>query len=253
MTLLAVRNLTKTYTGRDGSFTADRDISFSLEKGESAGILGLSGCGKSTLAKMIMGMVPPTSGTILFRDQPVDWRNEAACKTYYGSVQMVFQEALSSFHPLYTVGRSVMKALENYGVAPAAAAERAAAAFAAVGLTEAHLHKRPAELSGGEGQRAGIARALALRPELIVCDEVSSALDTLSQEQVAQVLQKVRRQGTALLLNSHDIAFLERLCDRLLVMDAGCIVEEGKTEAILRHPAVPRTQSLIRMAARLTL
>ena len=86
-----------------------------------------------------------------------------------------------------------------------------------------------------------------------MCDEVSSALDTLSQEQVAQVLQKVRRQGTALLLISHDIAFLERLCDRLLVMDAGCIVEEGKTEAILRHPAAPRTQSLIRMAARLTL
>ena len=153
MTLLAVRNLTKTYTGRDGSFTADRDISFSLEKGESVGILGLSGCGKSTLAKMIMGMVPPTSSTIPFRDQPVDWRNEAACKTYYGSVQMVFQDALSSFHPLYTVGRSVMKALENYGVAPAAAAERAAAAFAAGGLTEAAGRYRP-----GPGPAAGTHR-----------------------------------------------------------------------------------------------
>ena len=253
MTLPAVQNLTKVYTGRDGAFTADKDISFSLESGESVGVLGLSGCGKSTLARMIMGMVMPTSGTVLFRDKPVDWRSEAACKAYYGKVQMVFQDALSSFHPLYTVGRSVTKALENYGVAPAEAAERAAAAFAAVGLTEGHLHKHPAELSGGEGQRAGIARALALRPELIVCDEVSSALDTLSQEQLTRVLQQVRRQGTALLLISHDIAFLEQLCDRLLVMDAGRIVEAGKTEEILRHPAAPRTRSLIRMAARLTL
>ena len=133
MTLLAVQNLTKVYTGRDGAFTADKDISFSLESGESVGVLGLSGCGKSTLARMIMGMVMPTSGTVLFRDKPVDWRSEAACKAYYGKVQMVFQDALSSFHPLYTVGRSVTKALENYGVAPAEAAERAAAAFAAVG------------------------------------------------------------------------------------------------------------------------
>ncbi|XOQ53095.1 MAG: hypothetical protein ACFWT7_06915 [Succiniclasticum sp.] len=253
MVLLEARNLTKVYGRGPKAVVADQDISFALPRGSSLGILGRSGCGKSTLARLLMGIEPATAGTVLWQGEPVHWQDGAARKAYYRKVQLVFQDALASFHPLYTVGMSLRTALRNYGASREEAERRAVEAFAAVGLPPSLLDKRPAELSGGEGQRAGIARAMSLEPDVILCDEISSALDALSQKQVEMALQSLRARGTALLLISHDISFLGRLCDELLVLQQGRVVERGPAAQILQHPQAAETRFLLEQAFLLSL
>ena len=237
-TLLEAEHLTKIFTQRGKeSFKAVDDVSFTLKPGETLGIVGESGSGKSTLAKMITRLTDITEGTLKFEGKDITRLKHNQLKDVYGNIQMVFQNPVGSFDPRRTLGDGIGESLRNRGMKKADIEKRVAELLEQCGLSSEFAKRYPHEVSGGQCQRAAIARALAIAPRLLICDEITSALDVTVQKEILELLNALRtRQGRGLsiLFICHDISLVQQFCDRVLVMYHGEIVEEGTPDEVVR-------------------
>jgi len=234
----------------EAPFRAVGGISFTVGRGESVGLVGESGCGKSTTSMMIMRLIDKTAGKIEFDGEDIGAipAREFATLPARKRIQMVFQDPTDSLNPRYTAARAIADPLIRLGNARGAAALRARCEELAVevGLPVDLLDRFPHQLSGGQKARVGIARAIALRPELVILDEPTAALDVSVQAVVLNLLDDLKaRLGMSYLFVSHDLHVVRLLCDRVIVMRAGEIVEEGSSEAVLDAPRTAYTRELI--------
>ena len=222
-------------------------VSFDIRRGETFGLVGESGCGKSTLGRTILGLYRPTSGSVLFDGEPLAAAKGRALKQLRRRMQLIFQDPSASLNPRRTVQEILSEPFIIHGVgARSDRAARIRELMDQVGLSPYHLSRYPHELSGGQKQRLGIARALALKPELIVCDEAVSALDVSIQAQVINLLQDLQGEyGLTYLFISHNLSVVHHISDRVGVMYLGRIVEFGSHEQIYREAFHPYTQALI--------
>ena len=229
------------------------DVSFTLQAGRTVGVVGESGSGKSTLARLVMALETPSAGRVVFEGRDLHALPPDDLRSARRDFQMVFQDPYSSLDPRMTVARTVAEPLEQLAHVPRAERrERAASMLDAVGLNAAtDLDKVPHEFSGGQRQRIAIARALVTQPKLIVADEPVSALDVSVQAQVLNLMQDLQdRFGLAYLFISHDLAVVSLMCDELLVLEHGRVVERGDTDAVLRAPSDPYTRRLVEAVPR---
>ncbi|MFE0757914.1 ABC transporter ATP-binding protein [Inquilinus sp. NPDC058860] len=249
--LLSVERLAKQYpvTGRRGeTLHAVDGVGFTLAAGRTLGIVGESGCGKSTTAKLVLGMIPATSGRIAFAGEPVTAVRDARWRDQRRSMQMVYQDPMAALDRRLTVGEQVLEPLAIHGLeaGDAARRDRALSLFDAVGLRRELFGRYPHELSGGQRQRVVIARALILDPKLVVCDEAVSALDVSVAAQVINLLQDLQaRSGIAYLFISHDLKVVRQVADEVAVMYLGRIVEQGRPDQLFHAPAHPYTEALV--------
>ncbi|QJQ95536.1 MULTISPECIES: ABC transporter ATP-binding protein [Halomonadaceae] len=251
--LLIANKLKKHFPVRSKAFTSRKmvraveGISFSIDKGETVGIVGESGCGKSTTARLIMGLVSADDGELIFDGDPVGCRGGLSWEKYRRQVQMVFQDSYSSLNPRLSVEDSVAFGPQSNGIKAHEAIEKSHILLRKVGLNVGLYSRRfPHELSGGQRQRVNIARALALKPRLLILDEAVSALDKSVEAQVLNLLVELKNtlQLTYLFI-SHDLNVIYYICDRVLVMYLGEIVEIGPVEDIYRNPRHPYTRALL--------
>lgn len=243
--VLSVRNLVKHYGGQDTAPVVN-DVSFDLSAGEALGIVGESGSGKTTVAKIVLGLVEPDDGTVVIEGQP--WSNvaESLRRPQRSTMQLIAQDAFSSFDPRYTVGKIVGESLDVTGLRGSERRERIVEVLESVRLGGDFLNRYPRELSGGQRQRVAIARAFAPRPRLLIADEPVSALDVSVQAQVLDLLAELQAEtGTSLLFISHDLGVVHHLTDRVLVMKDGRIVESGDVSKVFSAPRHGYTRSLI--------
>ena len=247
-TVLEVRNLTKTFPKRGSreALEAVADVSFRIEPGECLAVIGGSGSGKTTVAKMITRLLPADSGQIFLMGEEITHAKGKALRTIYRKMQMVFQTPAESFDPRRTLGESAAESLCNQGIGKAEAASRVQELFLRCGLPEEYLMRYPHEVSGGQCQRAAIARAAVLHPALLILDEATSALDMTVQKEILELLSELRREeGMTYLFISHDIALVQQFCDRVLVMDQGRMIEVGTPDDVIRAPRQEYTKRLI--------
>ena len=235
--------------GRAAPFRAVDQVSFTIRRGESLGLVGESGCGKSTLTRALLGLEPIQGGAITFRGQPV---HPAMGNEMRAGMQVVFQDPYGSFNPRWRVEKLVSEPFHMMPEQPQNARDRVAEALEAVGLTSADMEKYIHEFSGGQRQRIAIARALITRPDLIVLDEAVSALDVSVRAQVLDLLADLSdRLGLTYLFISHDLNVVRAITDRVMVMQRGRIVEEGPTDQVFTHPSHDYTRQLLTAAPKL--
>ena len=236
--------------GVRGHVKAVDGVSFRIAPGQTLCLVGESGCGKSTVGKTVLRLIEPTAGRIWLGDTEVTHLDEAAMRPHRRQLQMVFQDPYASLNPRMKVGEIVAEPLDNYGLAPGAERRpRLEALLNQVGLRPDALERYPFEFSGGQRQRLGIARALALNPRLIVADEPVSALDVSVQAQVLNLLKDLQDElGLAYLFVSHDLGVVEHVAHRVAVMYLGRIVEMGPRERIFSAPTHPYTEALMAAA-----
>lgn len=214
-----------------------KNISFALDRGSCTGLIGQSGAGKSTLAKIIAGITPPDAGQIRICGQELIAAQKESCYRAWRCMQLVFQNPYDAFDPRKTIGWSLQEGLKNKRFSTACIDQKIDQILLETGLSSELIYRHPHEISGGECQRAAIARAVLLEPELLLCDEITSALDAAVQRDICALLRKICRshQMTCLFI-SHDIDAVRQLCDFLLVLSDGEIAEFGKTEELLENP-----------------
>lgn len=227
------------------------DVSLAVGPGASLGLVGESGAGKTTLLRLLLGLSVPTAGEVRFDGDRLDVRDRRSMRRFRRAVQPVYQDPFSSLDPRMTVGRSIAEPLRSLQIEGDHRA-RVAELLAAVGLAPDAADRYPDAFSGGQRQRIAIARALAPRPRLLLADEPVSALDTSVRMTVIELLQRLaREQGIGFLLVSHDLTIVSALCERMAVLEAGRIVEEGATRSVLTAPAHPYTRRLLASVPRL--
>lgn len=253
-TILEVKNVKKYFPIQKGLFgnstgyvKAVDDVSFSVNEGETLGIVGESGCGKSTLGRNIIRLQKPTGGQILYDNQDITDYNESKLRKVRKEMQIIFQDPYASLNPKFKIGDIIGEPLRVHHQGTVKEREdRVKWLLEKVGLEHHHITRFPHEFSGGQRQRIGIARALALNPKLIVCDEPISALDVSVQSQVINLLQDLQDEfGLTYLFIAHDLSVVRHISSRIAVMYLGKLVELGNTEEIYHHPAHPYTRALL--------
>lgn len=223
-------------------------VSFSVQPGETLGIVGESGCGKSSLARALIGLNPITSGSARFAGQQLAGRSTANWRALRGDIQMIFQDPLSSLDPRMTIGSIIAEPLQALkpALTRAEVRDRVEAVMARVGMLPNLINRYPHEFSGGQCQRVGIARALIVGPKLIICDEPVSALDVSIQAQVINLLMDLQQhEGLSLLFIAHDLAVVKHIADRVLVMYLGHVVEEASSAQLFSAPMHPYSRALL--------
>jgi peptide/nickel transport system ATP-binding protein len=245
--LLEVTGLQVDYPGAGRAVRAVDGVSFNIREGETVGLVGESGCGKSSLSRALTRLLEPSAGSIVFDGDDVTHRRRRALRPYRRRVQMIFQDPYGSLNPRHTVERTLGLALAIHGVSQRRERDTKIRRIVdAVGLPSSALQRYPHEFSGGQRQRIGIARALVLEPELVICDEPVSALDVSIQAQILDLLADLKAElGLALLFISHDLSVVRYIADRVLVMQAGRLVETGDHRSIWTSPQHPYTRTLI--------
>lgn len=253
--LIETRNLTKKYpVSRSGfpwsrkRFTAVDGVNLLIHPGESMALVGESGCGKTTLARMILVLERPTEGTVFFRGKNLNMISSGELRAVRKKIQVIFQDPFSSLNPRMTVEAIVSEPMIIHSSPPGRTQrmERTASLLEAVGLSREHMNRYPHEFSGGQRQRIGIARALALEPEIIIADEPVSALDVSIQAQILNLMKDLReRYGLSYLFISHDLSVVRYLCDTISVMYLGRIVETASADRIFANPQHPYTEALL--------
>ncbi|MBB6347987.1 peptide/nickel transport system ATP-binding protein [Nonomuraea muscovyensis] len=250
--LLRARGLTKRFAvrgpyGRKAEFTAVDDVGFDVLPGETFAVVGESGSGKSTTARIVAKLVQPTSGTLEFEGEDVTGATRASLARYRANVQVVFQDPFSSLNPRHTVERILMAPLDYQGIAPRGGRRAyTRELMERVGLNPDHAQRYPAQFSGGQAQRIGIARALAVDPRLVICDEAVSALDVSVQAQVLELLGRLQREsGFSYIFIAHDLAVVRRIAHRVAVMSKGRIVEQGPCRQVFAEPQDAYTRTLL--------
>ena len=237
--LIQVENIVKSFRDKKQQVLAVDHVSLHLDEGEILGIIGESGSGKSTVLRLLSGIMKPDEGVVMLFDKPLDTND----RSRFRDLQMIFQDARASFDKQYTIEQSLNEvrkhlnpnALENHFL------------LQEVGLDISFANKYPYEMSGGECQRAAIARALACDPKVLLCDEITSALDVITQEKICSLLTHLCHQHhISAIFVSHDLPLVSNLCDRVMIMKDGKVVEEGKTKDVMQKPQHPYTKELLR-------
>ena len=251
--LFDIRHVSKYYSAKSGAFSLDKrmvkavdDISFQIHKGETIGIVGESGCGKTTLGKLILHLFEPTAGEIIFRGQDILKLERRELRQFRKHAQIVYQDPYTSLNPRMPLGEIIGEPLKIQKLGNKdEIKEKVLNMLDVVGLVRDFYDKYPFECSGGQRQRVGIARALILRPELIVCDEAVSALDVSTQSQIINLLEDIQKEfGLTYLFISHGLSVVRHICSRVIVMYLGQVVEMAECEELYENPLHPYTKAL---------
>ncbi|AZN36041.1 murein tripeptide/oligopeptide ABC transporter ATP binding protein OppF [Iodobacter ciconiae] len=255
--ILSIRNLKVHFSVRQGvtwpwqaskTLKAVDGVSLDLYAGETLGVVGESGCGKSTLARAVLNLIPATSGSIVWMGKEMSGASSADWLEARKDIQMIFQDPLASLNPRMTVAQIIAEPLKTHypHISDSDVMAQVKAIMVRVGLREQQINRYPHEFSGGQCQRIGIARALIMRPKLIICDEPVSALDVSIQAQIVNLLKELQREmGLALIFIAHDLAVVKHISDRILVMYLGHEMELAKKAALYLQPSHPYTQALL--------
>ena len=245
--LLVLDDVCKTFRVEGGKLKAVNHVSIDIYKGETLGLVGESGCGKSTLGRVVMGIYPATKGSITYNDEKLNVRNANSRWRYAKKAQMIFQDPYASLDARMTVGSIISEGMEIHKMYDSKRrAERVGELLELVGLNKEHANRFPHEFSGGQRQRIGIARALAIEPEFIVCDEPISALDVSIQSQIINLLKDLQqRLGLTYLFIAHDLNIVKYISDRIAVMYLGNLVELASSDEIYKNTLHPYSQALL--------
>ncbi len=244
--LLEAKHLTKTFKAPNGQVQAVTDVSLQIYKGETLSLVGESGCGKSTLGRLLIRLIEPDSGTVRFGTTELTELKKKELRRFRRHMQLIFQDPYASLDPRFTIEKSICEPLRAAGYSQREQQKMVLDLAQKTGINPEHLGRYPHQFSGGQRQRVGIARAIALRPELVVCDEPVSALDVSIQAQTLNLLKQLQRElGLTYLFISHDLSVVHYISDRVCVMFLGRICEIGTTEEIYAHPRHPYTKFLL--------
>lgn len=253
--ILELKDLTKyfpikgqgIFSGTKGLVKAVDGVSLTVKRGETVGLVGESGCGKTTVGRTVMKLYEPTSGQIIFDGEDITNINRKEMKPIRSKMQMIFQDPFSSLNPRHTVGTIISSSFTIHGIEPEGGVDHAVGELLElVGLNPEHINRFPHEFSGGQRQRIGIARALALKPKLIVADEPVSALDVSIQAQVVNLLDDLQKElGLSYLFVAHDLSVVQHISDRVVVMYLGKVMEMAPTAELFKNPRHPYTKALL--------
>ena len=246
--LLRVDHLKKYFKSAKGTVHAVDDVSFTIEKGKTLGVVGESGCGKSTLGRTIIRLQEPTEGTVLFEGKNISALNQKELWKQRREMQMIFQDPFSSLNPRMTISQTIEEPLKLYGLCAdkESRQKRVAELMDTVGLARRLYNTYPHELDGGRRQRIGIARALALQPKFIVCDEPVSALDVSIQAQILNLMQDLQKElNLTYMFITHDLSVVHHISDDIMVMYLGQVIEKAPAEVLFANPVHPYTQALL--------
>ena len=235
------------HLSRKATLKAVNHVNFEIRKGETVGMVGESGCGKSTTGRCLVNLYTPTEGHVYYKGKDIQTYTKNEMMKFRSEVQMIFQNPYASLNPRMTVGEIVTEGMKLHSkMSDAECREKAEALLARVGLNKEHMSRFSHEFSGGQRQRIGIARALSVDPEFIVCDEPISALDVSIQAQVINMLKELQEEmGLTYLFIAHDLSVVKYISDRVIVMYLGTIVEEAPADELYAHPTHPYTQALL--------
>lgn len=242
MIALEVQDVTKRFPSMERA--ALDKVSFQVEQGTCLGIVGGSGCGKSTLARIVMMLEQPDSGRVLLFGDEIGGRDLKSARNAYRTMQMIFQNPIDSFDPRRTLGFSLMVPGRSFGLSRIEAERKARALLVSVGLDESFFRRYPSQVSGGQCQRAAIARALMADPSVLICDEITSALDVTTQARIVELIAQLKEKVTIVFI-THDLALASIICDNLVVMEKGRIVECGAAHDVLENPQSDYTKLLL--------
>lgn len=246
--LLQVDHLKKYFKSAKGTVHAVDDVSFTIEKGKTLGVVGESGCGKSTLGRTIIRLQEPTEGTVLFEGKNISALNQKELWKQRREMQMIFQDPFSSLNPRMTISQTIEEPLKLYSLCAdkESRQKRVAELMDTVGLARRLYNTYPHELDGGRRQRIGIARALALQPKFIVCDEPVSALDVSIQAQILNLMQDLQKElNLTYMFITHDLSVVHHISDDIMVMYLGQVIEKAPAEVLFANPVHPYTQALL--------
>ena len=242
MAMLEVKDLQVYY----GMIQAIKGISFEVNQGEVIALIGANGAGKTTTLHTVTGLISPKSGQVLFEGKDITRLKQSQLKEVYGDIQMVFQNPVGSFDPRRTLGDGIGESLRNRGMKKADVEKRVAELLEQCGLEKEYAKRYPHEVSGGQCQRAAIARALAVEPKVLICDEATSALDVTIQKQIMELLEDLKeKNGLSFIFICHNLALVQMFCDRVLVLYEGKVVESGIPDDIINEPKEEYTRRLV--------